>query len=224
MRQRRCLELVKDYDCDISYHPSKANVVADAMSKKHAVIAYLSVQRPLQAEIQIFELAVYARGNAPNLVTLTVQSTLRDRIRAWQTSDEQFLKWRQRDEAKGQRLYTVVDDIVRYMDHLWDPDSDFLRADILSEAHNTTYSIHPGSTKMYKDLQILYWWPGMKRDILHFVFRVFELSAGQGRTSKTCGEAETTPYSKVEMVENHYKLCNRASEDFWGIQCHLDDC
>ena len=34
MRQRRWLELIKDYDCEINYHPSKANVVADALSKK----------------------------------------------------------------------------------------------------------------------------------------------------------------------------------------------
>src|SRR5438067_1649947 len=34
MRQRRWLELVKDYDCEILYHPGKANVVADALSRK----------------------------------------------------------------------------------------------------------------------------------------------------------------------------------------------
>ncbi|XP_073038061.1 uncharacterized protein [Primulina eburnea] len=144
-------------------------MVADDLSKKHTVIAHLSVQRPLQAEIQIFELAFYAKGESPNLATLIVQPTLRDGIRAGQTSDEQLQKWRQRDEAKGQRLYTVVDDIVRYRDRLCVPDSDSLRGDILSNVHRTPYSIHPGTTKMYKDLQTLYWWPGMKRDILRFV-------------------------------------------------------
>ncbi|XP_073290987.1 uncharacterized protein [Primulina huaijiensis] len=134
MRERRWLDLVKDYGCDISYHPGKANVVANALSMKNAVIAHLSVQRSLQAEIRRFELTVYARGDVPSLSTLTVQSTFRDRIRAGQASDEQLQMWRQRDESKGRRLYTVVDDIVRYHDRLWVPSSDSLRADILSEA------------------------------------------------------------------------------------------
>ena len=34
MRQRRWLELVSDYDCEILYHPGKANVVADALSRQ----------------------------------------------------------------------------------------------------------------------------------------------------------------------------------------------
>ncbi|XP_073289382.1 uncharacterized mitochondrial protein AtMg00860-like [Primulina huaijiensis] len=44
----------------------------DALSKKHTVIGYMSVQRPLQAEIQRFELVFYASGDAPNLATLIV--------------------------------------------------------------------------------------------------------------------------------------------------------
>ncbi|XP_075475586.1 uncharacterized protein LOC142506600 [Primulina tabacum] len=111
--------------------------------KKNAVITQLSVQRLLQAEIQRFVLAIYARGNVPSLSTLTMQSTLRDRIQAGKTSDEQLQKWRQRDESKSLRLYTVEDGIVRYRDRLWVPSNDSLRADIMSEAHITPYSIHP---------------------------------------------------------------------------------
>ncbi|XP_073317624.1 uncharacterized protein [Primulina huaijiensis] len=157
MRQRRWLELVNDYNCDISYHPDKANIVSDALSRKTAVIAQLTVQRPLQEEIQRFELAVYARSETPNLYTMTVQSTLRDRIHEGQFSDEQLQKWRLRDESKDRKLYSEEDDIVRYRDRLWVPSGDSLSEVIIKEAHSTPYSFHPGSTKMYKDLQSLYW-------------------------------------------------------------------
>jgi hypothetical protein len=35
----------------------------------------------------------------------------------------------------------------------------------MDEAHNSAYSIHPGSTKMYMDIRQKYWWNGMKADI-----------------------------------------------------------
>ena len=53
MRQRPWLELVKDYDCDISYHPRKANVVADALSRKssHSLAASRELEKPLQEDL-----------------------------------------------------------------------------------------------------------------------------------------------------------------------------
>ena len=46
-----------------------------------------------------------------------------------------------------------------------------LRKELLDEAHRTGFTIYPGSTKMYKDLQRNYWWPGMKRDVAEYVSR-----------------------------------------------------
>jgi hypothetical protein len=47
MRQRRWLELIKDYDCEINYHPGKANVVADVLSRKSMVeVAALGISQP----------------------------------------------------------------------------------------------------------------------------------------------------------------------------------
>jgi hypothetical protein len=45
------------------------------------------------------------------------------------------------------------------------PDVDRFHEKILQEAHDSAYSIHPSSTKMYKDLKERYWWYGMKRDV-----------------------------------------------------------
>ncbi|XP_073138609.1 uncharacterized protein [Henckelia pumila] len=120
-------------------------------------------------EIYRFELEFYAEGRAPRLSALSVQTTLLDRIRVAQAVDEQLGKWRQRADEKDSGLYSVVDGMVRFRGRFWIPAGDSLRVTIMAEAHTSPYSIHPGSKKMYRDLQQLYWWPGMKRDIAHFV-------------------------------------------------------
>ncbi|XP_069151867.1 uncharacterized protein [Solanum lycopersicum] len=61
------------------------------------------------------------------------------------------------------------DDVLRYQGRLCVPDVGELRQHILAEAHNSRYSIHPGATKMYRDLWKVYWWNDMKRDIVDFV-------------------------------------------------------
>ena len=49
------------------------------------------------------------------------------------------------------------------------PNDNALKKSILQEAHYGSFSIHPGNTKMYKDLKTSYWWSGMKKDIFDFV-------------------------------------------------------
>ena len=56
-----------------------------------------------------------------------------------------------------------------YKNQICVPDVKDLRKLILSEAHNTAYSIHPGSTKMYYDLKERFWWHGMKRSVAEYV-------------------------------------------------------
>jgi len=70
------------------------------------------------------------------------------------------MKFRVPDDGSlmmGQRLYMPNDKIVKRM--------------VLQEAHESKFSIHPGSTKMYQDLKHLYWWPNMKRKIDEYVFK-----------------------------------------------------
>jgi len=61
------------------------------------------------------------------------------------------------------------DGVRRYQGRLCVPVVDALRERILEEAHGSQYSIHPGATKMYRDLREIYWWNGMKGDIASFV-------------------------------------------------------
>jgi hypothetical protein len=74
MRQRRWLELIKDYDCEINYHPGKANVVADALSKKSMVeLASLEISQPqLIKELTGMGLEVVGEGTPVHLANLMV--------------------------------------------------------------------------------------------------------------------------------------------------------
>ena len=75
-------------------------------------------------------------------------------------------------EVNNQRVEVFSqggDGVLRYQGRLCVPDVGELRQHILAEAHNSRYSIHPGATKMYRDLWEVYWWNGMKRDIEDFV-------------------------------------------------------
>ena len=82
MRQRRWIELLKDYDFTIEYHPGKANVVADALSRKAGgSVAHLQVKR-MQDLIALRSLNVNLQlGQAGALIaTLQVRPVLRQRI------------------------------------------------------------------------------------------------------------------------------------------------
>jgi hypothetical protein len=87
MRQRRWFELIKDYDLEVHYHPGKANVVADALSRKvHCNHLELEpVSDPFCEEMRKLNLEVVQQGN---LYALVAESNLYDRIVTAQCNDE----------------------------------------------------------------------------------------------------------------------------------------
>src|SRR6185369_15066421 len=78
LRQRRWLELIKDYDLEIHYHPGKANVVADALSRKSHVNVVLAYPLELCREFERLNLSIVSHTEG---VTLEVDSTLEQDIR-----------------------------------------------------------------------------------------------------------------------------------------------
>ncbi|XP_019257870.1 PREDICTED: uncharacterized protein LOC109236107 [Nicotiana attenuata] len=82
-----------------------------------------------------------------------------EHIKATQYEDERFCKYRDKALAgKSKDMIVDSDGIFRMGDRLCVADVDRLRYAILKEAHNTRYTIHPGSTKMYHDLKQFFWW------------------------------------------------------------------
>jgi hypothetical protein len=149
MRQRRWLELIKDYDLEIHYHPGKANVVANDLSRK-AHYNYLPTIGISGEESSVRVSPIMAQYN----VALT--SVLRGEIIAAQGIDARVALIKRRlTESDPKVSYFRVDleGTLWFKDCLVVPKNHGLRKKIFDEVHTSKYSIHPGSTKMYQDLK-----------------------------------------------------------------------
>jgi hypothetical protein len=175
MRQRRWIELIKDYDCCILYHPGKANVVANALSRKlqgEASNSMSSLDR-LAQQFRMIQFDTRSTTKGMSLATLIVQPMLTNWIKVAQEKNPELKELREKASQWGAHGFNVASDgLLRTNDsRMVLPEDDKLRIEILEKAHKTQYTVHPGSTKMYQDLKKIYWWSGMKRDITEYIAR-----------------------------------------------------
>nr|GEZ55283.1 putative reverse transcriptase domain-containing protein [Tanacetum cinerariifolium] len=147
IRQHRWLELLSDYDCEIRYHPRKANVVADALSRKEW-------NKPLRVGPLVLMI-----GLNLHVQILNAQAEV--------INEENFGT----EDLCGmiKKLERRTDGTLCLNGRSWIPCQGNLRELIMRESRKSKYSIHPGLDKIYQDLKKLYWWPNMKAEIATYV-------------------------------------------------------
>jgi ribonuclease HI len=156
MRQRRWLELIKDYDVEINYHLCKSNIMADALSRKTYCnnLMVKEEQPALQEELEKSKIEIVDHGQA-NEPCVTYD--LEDHIRTAQKSCAEIKVLRElMKEGKAEDYRLDEQGTVWLKEQICVPQDKVLLEKIMKEANDSRYSIHPGSIKMYKDLKTRY--------------------------------------------------------------------
>ncbi|GJT72502.1 putative reverse transcriptase domain-containing protein [Tanacetum coccineum] len=153
MRQRRWLEFLSDYDCDIRYHPGKANIVADALSRKERI-------EPLRVRALVMTIGL----DIPKRILEAQIEALKP-----ENLEDEDVDGMIRKDIPKEKLEPRADGTLCLHGRSWLPCYGNLRSVIMHESYKSKYSIHLGSKKMYQDVKKLYWWPNMKADIATYV-------------------------------------------------------
>ena len=145
LRQRRWLELLKDYDCIIDYHPGKANVVVDALSRK--MISTLTL-KDHDWKLAPDGALLAQLNRIPDLKQMIVKAQkndakLQEMAQLISTGDKTDFSI----DGSGGLLYKNRLCLLNDMD---------LKKKILYEGHNTFFTMHLGSNKMYQDMKQSY--------------------------------------------------------------------
>jgi len=141
----------------IQYHPEKANVVTDALSRKtqHGLNTMINTQYDLLRGLENMCIKLVLPGYIDGMVSaLEVQPSIIEEITASQKEDTKVERLRQNiAQGKSPGFVKHGDGTLRFQNRSCAPNKKELKRKILEEAYNTRYSVHPGGTKTCRDLR-----------------------------------------------------------------------
>ena len=124
----------------------------------------------LISEFERMHISFCFAGVAQEETQVIIQTAIPERVREAQQHDRLLSNVKKRiSEGRSREFSLDEDGVVRFRGRLCVPQKSEVKADILHEAHRTPYSVHPGETKMYRDLKQLFWWKRMRVDIAKYV-------------------------------------------------------
>ena len=231
LRQRRWLELIKDYDLIIDYHPRKVNMVADAnaLSRKSSVtLAHIrTTYVPLLLDMKALGVNLDYDGYGALLASFVVRPSLIDQIKGKQIQDK-VLANEVNKIMKGEieeKFNISQDGMLMMKGRVCVPDVEDLRKMIMEEAHYSAYAMHLGSTKMYRTIKENYWWSGMKRNVAEFVSRCLICQQVKAEHQRPSGTLQPLPIPewKWEHVTMDFVVgLSRAFGDYDAIWVIVD--
>ncbi|GKA34112.1 putative reverse transcriptase domain-containing protein [Tanacetum coccineum] len=177
MRQRRWLEFLSDYNCDIHYYPGKANVVADALSRKER-------EPPLRVRALVMTISLDLPKQILNAQT---EAQKPENIKSEDVGGMLIENAKNPEAIRTEKLGPRADGTLCLNGRSWLPCYGDLRTVIMNESHKSKYSIHPGSDKMYQDMKKLYWWPNMKANIATYVSKCLTYAKVKAEHQKPSG-------------------------------------
>nr|GEX10311.1 putative reverse transcriptase domain-containing protein [Tanacetum cinerariifolium] len=120
-------------------------------------------------DLERLDVELCVRDSGGYWASMRIESNLMLQIKEAQKDDDEL--WAIVQNVKdGKHTEFSVDDygVVLFEDRLCVPSDQALRKKVMTEDHSSPFTVHPGSTKMYRDLKQYFWWNGMKQDGVTF--------------------------------------------------------